>query len=167
MAHQQSVGRTSKEATEIGAAAPDFALRDAGGAEWRLSEKRGRPVVLFFYPSDGTPTCTRQLCAVRDRWPDYAATGAEVVGISTDDVGSHRKFAARYEFPFPLLADVGGKVSGLYGVRSVLPGRSQRAVFVIDAEGWIAHRHVRPLVGLFVPPKDDETIAAIKKATKN
>ncbi len=167
MVHQQNVGRTPKEATEVGAAAPDFALRDAGGAEWRLSEKRGRLVVLFFYPSDGTPTCTRQLCAVRDRWPDYAATGAEVVGISTDDEDSHRKFAARHEFPFPLLADVGGKISGLYGVRSVLPGRSQRAVFVIDAEGCIAHRHVRPLVGLFVPPKDDETIAAIKKATMN
>lgn len=165
MTPEQSLSRTPKGATQVGALAPDFALRDAGGAEWRLSEKRGRVVVLLFYPGDGTPTCTRQLCAVRDRWPDYRATGAEVVGISTDSEESHRSFAAHHDFPFRLLADAGGKISGLFGVRSMLPGRSQRAVFVIDAEGRIVHRNVRPLIGLVVPPKDDETLAAIKRAT--
>ncbi|HVF26963.1 MAG TPA: peroxiredoxin [Pyrinomonadaceae bacterium] len=165
MTREMSVSRTPKEATQVGALAPDFALRDAEGTQWRLSEKRGRPVVILFYPSDGTPTCTRQLCTVRDRWEDYRATGAEVVGISTDSEESHRSFAARHDFPFRLLADAGGEVSRLYGVRSMLPGRSQRAVFVVDAEGRIIHRNVRPLVGLVVPPKDDETIAAIKKVT--
>lgn len=165
MTRKQELSRTPKGATQVGAFAPDFMLRDAEGAEWRLSEKRGRPVVLLFYPGDGTPTCTRQLCAVRDRWPDYRATGAEVIGISTDSEASHQSFTARHDFPFRLLADTGGKISGLYGVRSMLPGRSQRAVFVIDGEGRIVHRNVRPLVGLVVPPKDDETIAAIKKVT--
>ena len=151
-------------AVKVGAPAPDFTLRDSGGAEWRLSDQRGKVVVLLFYPGDETPICTRQMCSVRDRWQDYAATGAEVVGISTDTVESHRRFAEHHHLPLRLLADTGGEVARAYGVRSLIPGRTARAVFVVDANGLVRHRKVRPLVGLLLPPKDDETIAAIRAA---
>ncbi|HMS10133.1 MAG TPA: peroxiredoxin, partial [Pyrinomonadaceae bacterium] len=81
----------------IGEAAPDFTLHDGDGKEWKLSEHRGRVVVLLFYPGDNTPVCTAQLCSVRDHWSEYQATGAEVVGISTDSVDSHKGFAEKNE----------------------------------------------------------------------
>ena len=77
--------------------APDFTLKDGNGGEWRLSDHRGKVVVLLFYPGDETPVCTRQMCSLRDRWNDYLATGAEVVGISSDSVESHKNFAANHE----------------------------------------------------------------------
>jgi peroxiredoxin Q/BCP len=139
-------------------------LRDAQGATWRLSDYRGKVVVLLFYPGDETPICTRQMCSVRDRWEDYAATGAEVVGISTDTVESHKAFAEHHELPLRLLSDADKKVADLYGANSLVPGKVARSVFVIDADGVIRYRDVRPL-GLF-RPKDDATIAAIRAATK-
>ena len=148
--------------TRAGAKAPDFTLQDAEGREWRLSDQRGRVTVLLFYPGDETPICTKQLCSVRDRWKDYSAVGAEVVGISTDTVESHRQFTEHHGLPLRLLADVGGKVSTAYGVNSWLPNRSARSVFVIDAQGRIRYRKVQPL-SLF-RPKDDEIIAAIRDA---
>jgi peroxiredoxin Q/BCP len=146
-----------------GAVAPDFALPDAQGNGWRLSEHRGKVVVLLFYPGDETPICTRQMCSVRDRWEDYAATGAEVIGISTDSVESHKSFADHHDLPLRLLSDADRKVADLYGANSLVPGKVARSVFVIDADGVIRYRDVRPL-GLF-RPKDDDTIAAIRAAT--
>jgi peroxiredoxin Q/BCP len=146
-----------------GAVAPDFALPDAQGNRWRLSEHRGKVVVLLFYPGDETPICTRQMCSVRDRWEDYAATGAEVIGISTDSVESHKSFAEHHDLPLRLLSDADRKVADLYGANSLVPGKVARSVFVIDADGVIRYRDVRPL-GLF-RPKDDDTIAAIRAAT--
>ena len=146
----------------VGAPAPDFALPDGDGREWRLSEQRGQVVVLLFYPGDETPVCTRQMCAVRDNWAEYAATGAEVVGISTDSVESHRKFAAHHELPLRLLADVEGRARELYGARSLLPGRTARSVFVIDAAGVVRYRDVRP-VGL-MRPRDADILKAIRQA---
>jgi peroxiredoxin Q/BCP len=145
-----------------GQTAPDFVLQDSGGAQWRLSDQRGKVVVLLFYPGDETPICTRQMCSVRDRWEDYAATGAEVVGISTNSVDSHKSFAEHHDLPLRLLADVDRDVADLYGAQSLIPGKVARSVFVIDANGIIRHRDVRPL-GLF-RPKDDDVIAAIRKA---
>lgn len=142
--------------------APDFALKDEEGKDWRLSNKRGQVVVMLFYPGDETPVCTRQMCSVRDRWTDYLATGAEIVGISTDTVESHHKFSEHYQLPFRLLADPDEKVTRLYGVRSWLPGRSARAVIVIDAHGIVRHRQVQPL-SLF-RPKDNQVIEAIRIA---
>jgi peroxiredoxin Q/BCP len=147
-----------------GARAPDFTLQDGNGEQWRLSEQRGKIVVLLFYPGDETPICTRQMCSVRDRWDDYATTGAEVVGISTDSVESHKEFAEHHELPLRLLSDPSGGVSNLYGARSLIPGKVARSVFVIDGNGIIRYRDVRPL-GLF-RPKDDEVIAAIREAQK-
>jgi peroxiredoxin Q/BCP len=142
--------------------APDFALKDGNGAEWRLSDHRGKVVVLLFYPGDETPVCTRQMCSLRDRWEDYRATGAEVVGISSDSVESHKKFSEHHDLPLRLLSDSDRSVARLYGAISLIPGRVARSVFVIDAKGILRHRDVRP-IGLF-KPKDDDNIAAIRAA---
>lgn len=144
--------------------APDFALKDGNGAEWRLSDHRGKVVVLLFYPGDETPVCTRQMCSVRDRWEDYRETGAEVVGISSDSVESHKKFAEHHELPLRLLSDPDREVARQYGAISLIPGRVARSVFVIDAKGILRYSDVRP-IGLF-KPKDDATIAAIRAAQK-
>ncbi len=152
----------STETTAVGAPAPDFTLKDGDGRDWRLSEQRGKVVVLLFYPGDETPVCTKQLCSVRDRWEDYAATGAEVVGISTDSADSHRRFAEHHALPLRLLSDPGGRVSRLYGASSWLPGRAARAVVVIDAGGRLSHRKVQPL-SLF-RPKPDDVLAAVRDA---
>ncbi len=144
--------------------APDFTLTDGNGSQWRLSDQRGKVVVLLFYPGDETPICTRQMCSVRDRWQDYAATGAEVVGISTNTVESHKSFAEHHDLPLRLLADTDGKVADDYGARSLIPGKVARSVFVIDANGIIRYRDVRP-IGLF-RPKDDDIIKAIREAQK-
>lgn len=146
----------------VGAPAPDFTLKDGNGDDWRLSDHRGKVAVLLFYPGDETPVCTSQMCSVRDRWDDYLATGAEVVGISSDSIESHRKFAAHHNLPLRLLSDSDGTVSKLYGARSLIPGKVARSVFVIDARGTLRHIDVRPL-GL-LKPKDDATIAAIRAA---
>jgi peroxiredoxin Q/BCP len=143
--------------------APDFTLKDGNGNDWRLSDQRGKVVVLLFYPGDETPVCTRQMCSVRDRWDDYLATGAEVVGISGDSVESHKNFAEHHNLPLRLLSDSERAVAKLYGAESFIPGRVARAVFVIDGKGILRYRDVRP-IGLF-KPKDDATIAAIKEAS--
>ena len=148
----------------INSPAPDFTLKDGNGEEWRLSDHRGKVVVLLFYPGDETPVCTRQMCSLRDRWDDYLATGAEVVGISSDSVESHKNFAAHHSLPLRLLSDSDGAVSRLYSARSLIPGRVARAVFVIDAKGILRYSDVRP-IGLF-KPKDDANIAAIRAAQK-
>ena len=150
------------EAVREGSSAPDFALLDADGRHWRLSDQCGKVVVLLFYPGDETPICTRQMCSVRDRWEDYDVTGAEIVGISTNSVESHKKFAEHHDLPLRLLADDDAKVSELYGARSIIPGKVARSVFVIDGKGIVRHRDVRPL-GLF-RPKDDDVIKAIREA---
>lgn len=149
---------------QTGTPAPDFALRDGEGAEWRLSDQRGKVVVLLFYPGDETPICTRQMCSVRDRWEDYAATGAEVVGLSTNTVESHKSFAEHHDLPLRLLADLDREVADLYGAQSLIPGKVARSVFVIDRGGVIRYRDVRPL-GL-LRPKDDDIIKAIQDVQK-
>src|SRR3954468_9756415 len=122
-----------------GSSAPDFTLLDGDGAQWRLSDHRGQVVVLLFYPGDETPICTRQMCSVRDRWEDYAATGAEVVGISTNSVESHKNFAEHHELPLRLLADTDGEVRRAYGALSLIPNKTARSVFVIDPAGIIRY----------------------------
>ena len=149
----------------IGETAPDFTLRDGNGDLWTLSNHLGKTVVLLFYPGDDTPVCTKELCSVRDHWSEYQATGAEVVGISTDSVESHSKFSDKYELPLRLLSDEKGEVRDKYGANSLLPGRTARAEFVIDPQGTLAYQKVRP-IGLF-RPSDEDVLAAIKAANKN
>jgi peroxiredoxin Q/BCP len=140
----------------------DFTLADSDGNAWTLSDHRGKTVVLLFYPGDNTPVCTRQMCSVRDHWSEYQATGAEVVGISTDTVESHQGFAEKHSLPLRLLSDPDGKVSAQYGMKSWLPGRSARGVVVIDKDGKIAYSKVQPL-SLF-RPADEDVLQAIKQA---
>lgn len=147
--------------TEVGQTAPDFELKDGDGQTWRLSDHRGKVVALVFYPRDETPVCTKQMCSMRERWPDYQATGAEVVAISVASVKSHKQFAEHYALPQRLLADERGNVSRLCNVRSLLGG-SQRAVIVIDPKGVIRYR--RSVIPIF-RPSDDEVIEAIRNAS--
>jgi peroxiredoxin Q/BCP len=124
----------------IGEAAPDFVLPDRTGKMVRLSEFRGRKaIVLYFYPKDDTPGCTKESCAFRDSYQDFQDAGAEVIGVSSDDAASHGRFAEKYKLPFTLLSDQGGQVRKLYGVPAtagLLPGR---VTFVIDRDGVVRH----------------------------
>lgn len=123
--------------------APDFALKDDTGTERRLSDFRGRPVVLYFYPKDDTPGCTTEACAFRDAYSEYTQAGVSVVGISPDKVSSHARFKSKYELPFTLLADETHAVCELYGVwgRKKMMGREYdgvfRTTFLIGADGTI------------------------------
>jgi peroxiredoxin len=145
-----------------GDTAPDFTLNDGDGNDWKLSDQKGKTVVLLFYPGDNTPVCTAQLCSVRDHWSEYQATGAEVVGISTDSVESHKGFAEKNELPLRLLSDADRKVSEMYDMKSWLPGRSARGVVVIDKDGKIAYSKAEA-VSLF-KPSDKDVLAAIRQA---
>lgn len=148
----------------IGEEAPNFALIDNDGSEWSLSNYKGHTVVLLFYPGDNTPVCTAQLCSVRDHWSEYQATGAEVVGISTDSVESHKGFAEKNQLPLRLLSDPDRSVSTKYDMKSWLPGRSARGVVVIDKAGKIAY-HKAEALSLF-KPSDADVLAAIRAAEK-
>jgi peroxiredoxin Q/BCP len=126
-----------------GATAPDFTLKSDRGEEVRLSGLRGKPVVLYFYPQDDTPGCTREACAFRDRSADLRETGAVVLGVSPDDVASHGKFRDKYSLNFPLLADTDHKVAETYGAwrEKNMYGKVsmgiQRSTFLIDAAGTV------------------------------
>lgn len=130
-------------APQIGDPAPDFELEGTEGT-FRLSEHRGRPVVLLFYPGDETPVCTKQFCSYRDRGAELSALDAVVVGISAQDVRSHQKFKEHHNLNVPLLADTERTVAQSYGVSAPVMG-TRRAVIVVDAEGKIAHRKVHVL----------------------
>jgi thioredoxin-dependent peroxiredoxin len=146
----------------IGGLAPNFTLKDGENNDWTLSNYKGHTVVLLFYPGDNTPVCTAQLCSVRDHWSEYQATGAEVVGISTDTIESHSGFAEEHRLPLRLLSDADRTVSETYEMKSWLPGRSARGVVVIDAAGKIAYHKAQPL-SLF-RPADTDVLDAIRKA---
>lgn len=124
--------------------APDFALLDQDGEERTLSSYRGKWVLLYFYPKDDTPGCTKEACAIRDAFPRFDANRAVVLGISPDSVKSHKKFAEKYELPFTLLADEGHLIADLYGVwgPKKFMGREYEGVmrtsFLINPEGKIA-----------------------------
>jgi peroxiredoxin Q/BCP len=139
-------------AVEEGSPAPDFELESDSGERLRLSNLRGQPVVLYFYPKDDTPGCTLQACEIRDSWSDFEERGAVVLGVSPDSVESHEKFRAKYDLPFTLLADPDHEVSELYGVwgEREYAGKTymgvERSTFLIDADGNIAGvmRGVKP-----------------------
>jgi peroxiredoxin Q/BCP len=122
-----------------GEKAPDFSLPDAEGKPVRLSSRRGKAVVLYFYPKDETPGCTLEACAFRDQYEDFVDAGAEVIGVSSDSSASHRGFAVRHRLPFTLLSDRDGAVRKRYGVPATLGLLPGRVTFVIDAEGVVRH----------------------------
>src|SRR5437870_1475030 len=123
----------------LGDQAPDFELPGTNGT-FRLSDHRGERVVLLFYPGDNTMVCTKQFCSYRDRTEDFAALGATVVGISSQDLASHEAFKAKHSLNVPLLADVDKQVAKAYDAFSPRLG-TKRAVIVIDEQGVVRHRH--------------------------
>ena len=130
---------------EKGQEAPDFTLPDQDGNPVTLSELRGQPVVLYFYPKADTPGCTTQACGIRDHRAEYERAGARVLGVSPDPVSAVKKFADKYNLGFTLLADEDHSVADLFGVwgEKKLYGKTylgvRRATFIIDPEGAIAH----------------------------
>lgn len=118
--------------------APDFAATDQQGAPFRLSQQRGRPVVVFFYPRDFTPACTAQSCAFRDAYAELRDAGAVLVGVSGDSGASHAKFAQRHQLSYPLLSDESGEIRRAWGVpRSLLGLFPGRVTYVLDAQGVV------------------------------
>ncbi|MCX7606500.1 MAG: thioredoxin-dependent thiol peroxidase [Bacteroidia bacterium] len=129
----------------VGAPAPDFEAPDQSGRMVRLSDFRGKKVVLYFYPKDDTPGCTKEACNLRDHYATLQANGYVVLGVSADDVQSHKKFAEKYSLPFPLLADPDKKIIQAYGAwgKKRMYGKEyegiQRITYVIDEQGRVAH----------------------------
>lgn len=144
---------------QVGQSAPAIDLPDGNGERWQLSQMRGKTVVLLFYPGDETPICTKQLCSVRDNWEQYQQAGAEVVGINSDSMEKHRRFAANHQLPLRLLSDAGGEVTKAYKMDSFIG--TKRGVVVIDKAGVIRYR--RTVVPIF-RPTDDEILQAIQQA---
>jgi peroxiredoxin Q/BCP len=134
----------------VGDRAPDFALPATGGTTVSLSDYRGHPVVLVFYPGDDTPVCTKQLNAYNDGLDEFEQLDAHVLGISAQDVASHERFSTKHGFKFPLLADTDKSVAAAYGTLGPI-GFPRRSVFVVDREGVIRYVH-RAIAGLTYRP---------------
>ena len=145
---------------QAGDQAPDFELASDEGEQVLLSSLRGAPVVVYFYPRDDTPGCTRQACAIRDGHGSFAAAGARVFGISADDVASHARFRAKLSLPFPLLADPDHVVCEAYGVWVERPNGLmgiERSSFVIDRDGVLT----QALYGVSPEETVPQTLAAL------
>jgi thioredoxin-dependent peroxiredoxin len=147
----------------VGERAPDFALTSDDGRRYALRDFRGKKVVLYFYPKDDTPGCTKEACSFRDNLARVTSKGAVVLGVSRDDTASHAKFRDKYDLNFPLLSDDDGKVTDAYGVWKMknLYGREffgiVRTTFLIDEEGKISR--IWPKVR--VEGHTDEVLAAL------
>ena len=161
----------------VGAVAPAFTLPDQAGKPVSLGDYRGKWVVLYFYPKDGTPGCTTEACEFRDNVFAFRDAGATILGISVDDVASHKKFAADHHLPFTLLADSEKKVARDYGVAHRMLGLmelARRETFIVDPQGRVAkhYREVDPgshskqvladLKALQAPAKDPSRPAAVR-----
>ncbi|HYN86550.1 MAG TPA: thioredoxin-dependent thiol peroxidase [Pyrinomonadaceae bacterium] len=145
-----------------GQPAPDFAVKDADGNEVKLSDLRGRKVVLYFYPKDDTPGCTREACSIRDSFSEFERRGIKVLGVSPDDEASHREFASKYQLPFTLLADTEHEAAdayGVYGEKNWMGKKYMgvdRKTFLIDEDG----RLVKIFDKVNVDEHADEVLAA-------
>ena len=133
--------RQTKGKVGMGDVAPDFTLPSQSGVEVSLRDfiGRKRAIVLFFYPKDDTPGCTKEACSFRDGYEQFEELQAEVIGISSDSVRSHERFVEKHGLPFVLLSDEGGEVRKLYGVPNTLGLFPGRATYVIDEEGVVRH----------------------------
>lgn len=138
-------------APDVGDPAPDFTLPGIENGEVRdfvLSSYRGQKVVLAFYPGDNTPGCTRQMCSYRDNLEDFERAQAVLLAISPQDIDSHRRWAEKRGFTFPLLADIDKKVIEAYGVSAPLIN-VRRSVFLLDEQGIVRYKHVAIIGALF------------------
>jgi peroxiredoxin Q/BCP len=134
------MGFRTRDKVEVGSIAPDFTLPSQSGQMVSLKDFVGeKPVVLFFYPKDDTPGCTKEACAFRDDYEGFGKLDAEVIGISSDSVESHRSFAAKHNLPYTLLSDEERKVRKLYNVPNTLGLFPGRVTYVIDRGGLVRH----------------------------
>jgi thioredoxin-dependent peroxiredoxin len=132
--------RRMKDMVKVGSVAPGFTLPSQAGEMVSLEDFFGRkPVVLFFYPKDDSPGCTREVCAFRDNFEEFGKLDAEVIGISSDSVESHMSFAVKHELSFTLLSDEAGNIRRLYGVPKTFGLFPGRVTYVIDKEGVVRH----------------------------
>jgi len=138
-----SLSACAGDPLQVGSAAPGFRLQDQNG-EWHdLADYRGKWLAVYFYPKDDTPGCTTEACSFRDNIYAFKEIGAEVIGISVDDVDSHKAFASKYKLPFTILADVGGKTSDAYGVLRdyKLMQVASRQSFLVNPDGIIVKHY--------------------------
>jgi peroxiredoxin Q/BCP len=152
-------------AIEEGKAAPAFTLADADGKKVSLKDFAGKHVILYFYPKDDTPGCTKEACGFRDGWKDIGKLDAVVLGVSADDAASHRKFRAKYKLPFPLLSDPDRKVMERYGAWGEKTMYGRKTVGVIRSTVWIGpdgkvRRHWARVASAEKHP--DQVLAALK-----
>ena len=153
---------------EAGEKAPDFTLSADDGTRLRLSQLKGKPVVLYFYPKDDTPGCTKEACAFRDRSKELKKLGAVVLGVSADSVESHEQFRDKFELNFPLLADEDHQVAEQYGAwreKNMYGKKSmgiQRSTFLIDPTGKVA----RVWKAVQVDGHDEQVLTALKELEK-
>tara|TARA_R110002096_G_scaffold116164_3_gene251785 strand:+ start:42312 stop:42857 length:546 start_codon:yes stop_codon:yes gene_type:complete len=134
---------SASEQPAIGTAAPEFELADQDGNLHSLEDYRNKWVVLYFYPKDQTPGCTTEACEFRDNIFEFRDLNAQILGVSLDDVDSHKEFAEEYSLPFPLLADVDGDTSTAYGVKTRMFGMTvaKRQTFIVGPDGNIAKHY--------------------------
>ena len=153
-------------AIKIGDLAPDISAVDQDGQPLKLSEYRGRQaVVIFFYPADDSPICTKEACSFRDAYEEFVDAGAAVIGISGDDLDSHQQFASKHRLPFHLLADADGAIRRSFGVPKSLGLLPGRVTYVLDIVGVVRHifnsqfsadRHVREALTIIQQLKGSE-----------
>jgi thioredoxin-dependent peroxiredoxin len=133
-----AVGRA--DTPKVGDKAPDFEAKDQGGVTWKLSNLAGKHVVLlYFYPKDDTPGCTKEACGLRDRMTELKKDNVQVLGVSFDNDESHKKFIEKHSLNFPLLVDTDGKIADQYGARMPNKNMARRVSFLIGKDGKIAH----------------------------
>lgn len=151
------------EPPKAGDAAPLVAGKDQAGKAWKLADELGsRMVLLYFYPKDETPGCTKEACGFRDRIEDLKKVGVEVVGVSFDSAESHQKFITSHNLNFPLLADTDGKIADAYGVRMSDRSMARRVSFLIAKDGKIVHVTDSPNAEIHL----SEMAAAVEKTQK-
>ena len=150
---------TAAQTPKVGDKAPLIEGKDQDGKTWKLADEVGKKVVLlYFYPKDDTPGCTKQACGLRDRMGDLKKDNVQVVGVSFDNADSHKKFIAKHNLNFPLLVDTDGKIADAYGVHMQGKNMARRASFLIGLDGKIAH--------VTDTPKAETHLAEMKEAVE-
>jgi len=153
--------RADEPLLAVGAAAPEVVGADAKGATFKLSSQKGKYAIVYFYPKDDTPGCTKEACAFRDAFDKFVAAGVTIFGVSRDPEPSHKAFMAKYTLPFPLVADTSGAVQKAYHVPSNMWGGSKRVSFLVGPDGKIARVfpdvdpgvHAKELLGIITQLK--------------